>query len=297
MKIGFIGLGHMGLPMAANLLKKGHEVVGYDISPASKAAFLAQGGVVADDLNTLSEEKDAIFTMLQTPEQVLDVCLGEFGVFKSMRSGALYVDCSTVGVETARTLHEEAKKHGLDCLDAPVSGGVRGAFFASLTLMVGGEQTCFERYHELLACLGSTLVHTGGAGTGQAAKLCNNMLLGISMIGVSEAFLLAERLGLSDQKLFDIVTQSSGQCWSMSMHTPVPKVVPQSPANYAYQPGFSTKMMLKDLKLAQKAAESVGLSTALGALAAEIYTHEVDAIGDLDFSAVITRLASRKSDT
>lgn len=292
MNIGFIGLGHMGLPMAVNLLKKGHQVVGYDIATASKEAFLAQGGAIADDLGTLASEKDVVFTMLQTPEQVLEVCLGETGIFNVMKPGALYVDCSTIGVEAARTLHEASEKNGLLSLEAPVSGGVLGAFLASLTLMVGGDNACFNQYHDLLACLGTTLIHTGGAGTGQAAKLCNNMLLGISMIGVSEAFLLAERLGLSHQKLYDIVTQSSGQCWSMSVHAPVPKVVPQSPANHAYQPGFSTKMMLKDLRLAQKAAESVGLSTALGALATEIYTKEEPVIGDLDFSAVITCLSN-----
>ncbi len=286
--VGFIGLGHMGLPMALNLLKKGYQVVGYDISTESKAAFVAQGGKVVDDLESLAGNKDVMITMLQTPEQVLQVCLGDQGIFKRMQVGALYMDCSTIGVETICKLHEAAKLHGLLSLEAPVSGGVRGAVFGSLTLMVGGDESLFEAYQPLLSCLGTTVIHTGGAGSGQAAKLCNNMLLGISMIAVSEAFLLAERLGLSHQKLHDVVTQSSGQCWSMSVHAPVPHVVPQSPANDDYQPGFSTKMMLKDLRLGQQAAAAVGFTTTLGALATEIYTKKGQEIADLDFSAIIT---------
>lgn len=288
--IGFIGLGHMGLPMALNLMKKGHDVVGYDISEQSKIAFMAQGGQVVDHLEALARDKDVVVTMLQTPAQVLEVCVGAHGIFKVMRPGALFMDCSTVGVETAREFHKEAALHQLSSLDAPVSGGVRGAVMGTLTLMVGGEEAIFQQYQPLLSCLGQTVVHTGGPGTGQAAKLCNNMLLGISMIAVSEAFLLGERLGLSHQKLYEIVTQSSGQCWSMSVHAPVPEVVPYSPANNHYQPGFSTKMMLKDLRLSQEAAQAAGVSTTLGALATAIYTKEESSIGDLDFSAIITRM-------
>ncbi len=290
-KVGFVGLGHMGLPMAVNLLKKGYEVVGYDISEQSKQSFLAQGGSVVDNLQDLARDKAVVITMLQTPAQVLDVCVGVEGIFKIMQPGALFMDCSTIGVETACRFHDEAVKHQLLSLDAPVSGGVRGAVLGTLTLMVGGESSVFETYQPLLSCLGKTIVHTGAAGTGQAAKLCNNMLLGISMIAVSEAFLLAERLGLSHQKLHEIVSQSSGQCWAMSVHAPVPSVVPQSPANYGYQPGFTTKMMLKDLRLSQEAAKAVGISTTLGALATEIYTKKEARISDLDFSAIITCIA------
>jgi 3-hydroxyisobutyrate dehydrogenase len=289
--IGFIGLGHMGLPMALNLLKSGYQVVGYDISSDSRAAFLKGGGTVASGLDELALGSAVIFTMLQTPAQVLDVCVGEQGIYKSMRLSALHIDCSTIGVDAARHLHQEARAYQLQSLEAPVSGGVRGAELGTLTLMVAGDESLFEVHRHLLSCVGKTLIYTGGPGTGQAAKLCNNMLLGISMIAVSEAFLLGEKLGLSHQKLHEVVTQSSGQCWSISVHAPVPEVVPDSPANRDYRPGFSTKMMLKDLKLSQESAMQAGLNTALGALATEIYTQEESRIGDLDFSAIITCIA------
>lgn len=289
--IGFVGLGHMGLPMAINLVRAGHVVTGFDQQPQAIAAFVAEGGLGASTLQETAQGQDVVITMLQTGQQVHAVCLGESGLFSLMKKNTLFMDCSTVGVEAIRTIHAEAALLSLQCLDAPVSGGVAGAVGAVLTIMVGGPAATFEQAKPFLSCLGTTLIHTGEAGSGQAAKLCNNMILGVSMIAVSEAFLLAERLGLSPQKLHEVVTQSSGQCWSMSRHVPLPGILPHVPANYGYQPGFSTTMMLKDLMLSQAAAASVGLKTVLGASATALYHDVKDSIGPLDFSAIVMCLA------
>jgi 3-hydroxyisobutyrate dehydrogenase len=282
----------MGLPMAINLVKAGHRVVGFDLQARFVASFVAQGGIGALDLLEAGRGQDVVITMLQTGQQVQSVCLGEHGLFSVMDKNALMIDCSTIGMEAIHVIHEQASVHGLRCLDVPVSGGVFGATNASLTLMIGGDDAVVEAAKPLLSCIGKTLIHTGGPGSGQAAKLCNNMLLGISMVATSEAFLLAEKLGLSAQKLHEVVTQSSGQSWVMTNYAPAPGVLEHAPSNYGYPPGFSTTMMLKDLTLSQAAATMVGVKTPLAARATAMYNEVKDDIGELDCSAIITCLPS-----
>jgi len=226
--------------------------------------------------------------MLTAGQHVREVYLGAGGIIENANAGTLLIDCSTIDVETARAVASAAEARGLLMLDAPVSGGVGGATAGTLTFMVGGPERGYERALSILQQMGKTIVHAGGSGNGQAAKICNNMILGISMIAVSEAFVLAEKLGLDKQKLFDISSKSSGQCWSMTSYCPVPGPVPASPANRDYQAGFTAAMMLKDLKLAQAAAKSAGAKTALGAEAAAIYDRYVGAgEGGRDFSGII----------
>jgi 3-hydroxyisobutyrate dehydrogenase len=287
-RIAFIGLGNMGLPMAQNLLKVGHSVEGVDVSEASVAKLVAAGGVRVETPKSAAARGDVVITMLPSGKEVREVYLGSSGIIENANQGTLLIDCSTIDVETTRAVAAEAEKRGLLMLDAPVSGGVGGASAATLTFMVGGSAQAFTRAQSILEKMGKTIVHAGGAGTGQAAKICNNMILGISMIAVSEAFVLAEKLGLDHQKLFDISSKSSGQCWSMTSYCPVPGPVPASPANRDYQAGFTAAMMLKDLKLSQAAAKSAGAKTALGADAERIYSAYV-ASGEAgrDFSGII----------
>ena len=287
-RIGFIGLGNMGLPMAQNLIKAGHEVEGVDVSAAATAKLKGAGGIVVDMPAVAAARADLVITMLPSGKEVRAVYLGANGIIASANEGTLLIDCSTIDVETARAVAKEAEAKGLLMLDAPVSGGVGGATAATLTFMVGGSERAFVRAESVLQKMGKTIVHAGGAGNGQAAKICNNMILGISMIAVSEAFVLAEKLGLEHQKLFDIASKSSGQCWSLTSYCPVPGPVPTSPANRDYQAGFTAAMMLKDLKLSQDAAKATGARTSLGADAARIYTHYVES-GEAtrDFSAII----------
>jgi 3-hydroxyisobutyrate dehydrogenase len=285
--IGFIGLGNMGLPMALNLVKAGHAVAGNDVTPKGMEALAAAGGAIAKSASEAAQA-DIVVTMLPAGQQVRDVYLGANGLLSKAKKGTLFIDSSTIDVETARAVAAEAEKKGMLMIDAPVSGGVGGAQGATLTFMVGGPDAAFEKAKPILDKMGKTIVHAGGAGAGQAAKICNNMILGISMIAVSEAFVLAEKLGLDKQKLFDISSKSSGQCWSMTSYCPVPGPVPASPANRDYQAGFTAAMMLKDLKLAQEAAKSAGAKTPLGAEAAEIYDRYVGSgEGGRDFSGVI----------
>jgi 3-hydroxyisobutyrate dehydrogenase len=287
-QIGFIGLGNMGLPMAQNLIKAGHPVCGYDVSAAALDRFGAAGGIAVRSLDVASMGVEVLITMLPAREQVREVYLGPGGVLASAAPGTLLIDCSTVDVETARAVAAAAKVNELDMLDAPVSGGVAGAQAATLTFMVGGADNAFERAKPVLEAMGKTIVQAGGAGSGQAAKICNNMILGISMIAVCEAFVLAEKLGLDPHKLFEISSQSSGQCWSMTTYCPVPGLVPTSPANRDYQPGFTAAMMLKDLRLAQDAARLTRSVAPLGAGAAAIYQRFVeDGGGAVDFSGII----------
>jgi 3-hydroxyisobutyrate dehydrogenase len=287
-QIGFIGLGHMGLPMAQNLIRAGHPVCGYDPSTAALDRFAAAGGIAVRSLDVASMGVDLVITMLPAREQVREVYLAQGGVLASAAPGTLLVDCSTVDVETARAVAAAAKVNELEMLDAPVSGGVAGAQAASLTFMVGGGDKAFERAKPLLEAMGRIIVHAGAAGSGQAAKICNNMILGISMIAVCEAFVLAEKLGLDSHKLFEISSQSSGQCWSMTTYCPVPGMVPTSPANHDYQPGFTAAMMLKDLKLAQDAARLTRAVAPLGAGATAVYQRFVDdGGGAVDFSGII----------
>ena len=246
-RIGIVGLGHMGLPMAINLVKAGFEVTGFDTQPAAMEPFISAGGLAAANLQELAASNDTLITMLQTGDQVLGVCLGEHGLFQHATKNTLFIDCSSIDVKRSRQYHEHANSFGFISVDAPVSGGVAGAAQASLTFMVGGTDEAFEKAKPILSTMGKKIIHTGIAGSGQAAKICNNMILGISMIAVSEAFLLAEGLGLTPQKLFEVVTNSSGQCWAMSHYPPVAGVLDKVPANNNYQPGFTSAMMLKDL--------------------------------------------------
>jgi 3-hydroxyisobutyrate dehydrogenase len=287
-QIGFIGLGNMGLPMAQSLIKAGHPVCGYDLSAAALDKFSAAGGIAVRSLDVASMGVDLVITMLPAREQVREVYLGQGGVLASAAPGTLLVDCSTVDVETARAVAAAAKVNELEMLDAPVSGGVAGAQAATLTFMVGGGDKAFERAKPVLEGMGKSIVHAGAAGSGQAAKICNNMILGISMIAVCEAFVLAEKLGLDPHKLFEISSQSSGQCWSLTYYCPMPGLVPTSPANHDYQPGFTAAMMLKDLMLAQDAARLTRAVAPLGAGATAVYQRFVDDGGAaVDFSGII----------
>jgi 3-hydroxyisobutyrate dehydrogenase len=285
--IGFIGLGNMGGPMAANLVKAGHRVTGFDVVPSAVAALAAQGGSAANSAAAAAAAGEIVITMLPAGPQVRSVYLGAEGVLAQARKDALLIDCSTIDVETARAVAAAAAEAGFDMLDAPVSGGVGGAQAATLTFMVGGEAAVFVRAQPILAAMGRTIVHAGPAGNGQAAKICNNMILGVSMIAVCEAFSLAERLGLEAQTLFDIAAKSSGQCWALTSYCPVPGPVPSSPANRDYAAGFTAAMMLKDLRLAQQAAGMTAAPTPLGAAAANLYQLLVDdGAGPLDFSGI-----------
>ncbi|HEY0439687.1 MAG TPA: 3-hydroxyisobutyrate dehydrogenase [Xanthobacteraceae bacterium] len=293
-RIGFIGLGNMGLPMALNLLKAGHQVEGVDVNGALVEKLVQAGGAAAGSVKVAASRGDVVITMLPAGRHVREVYLGPAGVIESANAGTLLIDSSTIDVESARVVAAAAEERGLPMVDAPVSGGVGGAQAGTLTFMVGGSENAFVRAQPILATMGKTIVHAGGSGNGQAAKICNNMILGVSMIAVSEAFVLAEKLGLDAQKLFDISSKSSGQCWSLTSYCPVPGPVPASPANRDYQAGFTAAMMLKDLKLAQDAAQSAGATTPLGAEAAEIYeSYAAQGEGARDFSGIINFLRAR----
>ena len=287
-RIGFVGLGHMGLPMAINLLKAGHTVTGFDLQPAALDAFVQAGGTAAKQVQDTALSQDVMITMLQTGQQVQHVCLGDNGLLTIAESKTLFIDCSSIDVQSSRELHQYALAHRLSSVDAPVSGGVKGAAAATLTFMVGGTTNAFNQAKPVLADMGKTIVHTGDAGSGQAAKICNNMILGISMIAVSEAFTLAQHLGLTPQKLFEVVSNASGQCWIMDKYVPVAGVLENVPANQNYQPGFTTAMMLKDLRLSQQSASSVGLKTPMAEQATALYQQFSDlGMAGLDFSAII----------
>ncbi len=290
-KIGFIGLGNMGLPMAQNLVKAGHAVSGFDVNEASAGRLAESGGTRAASAAGACKDAEIVVTMLPAGDHVREVYLGDGGVLAAVAPGTLLINSSTIDVETAREVAQAASGKGLAMVDAPVSGGVAGAQAATLTFMVGGSDDAFARARPVLEKMGKTIVHAGGPGNGQAAKICNNMILGASMIVVSEAFLLAEKLGLDAQKLFDISSKSSGQCWSMTTYCPVPGPVPASPANRDYQAGFTAAMMLKDLKLAQAAARATHATTPLGAGAAAVYEQFVETgEGGVDFSGIIRYL-------
>lgn len=287
-QIAFIGLGNMGGPMAANLVKAGHSVTGFDLVPAVLEAAKAAGVAIAATPGDAVAGADSIITMLPSGKHVLSVYEA---ILPAVVPGTLLIDSSTIDVDSARKAHALAADKGAVALDAPVSGGVGGAAAGTLTFMVGGSAAAFARAEPILAAMGKKIVACGDAGAGQAAKICNNMILGISMIAVSEAFVLAEKLGLSHQALFDVASTSSGQCWSLTTYCPVPGPVPTSPANRDYQPGFAAALMLKDLALSQDAAASAGAATPLGAAATKLYEAMVVAEqGGVDFSGIINRL-------
>jgi 3-hydroxyisobutyrate dehydrogenase len=278
----------MGLPMARNLVAAGHAVHAFDMAAPAVERAVAAGAFAAADLGAAIAGASLVITMLPAGQQVREIYLGPGGVIAKAGKGALLIDSSTIDVETARAVHRAAAAAGFDMVDAPVSGGVAGAEAATLTFMVGGSEKAFAAAKPLLEKMGKAVIHAGGPGNGQAAKICNNLILGISMIGVSEAFMLGEKLGLPAQTLFDISSKSSGQCWSMTSYCPVPGPVPASPANRGYKPGFTAAMMLKDLRLAEAAAESARTALGLGPAAAALYHKYVaGGHGGLDFSSII----------
>ena len=284
-RIGFVGLGNMGGPMARNLLKAGHQVAGFDLVPELVAAHVAAGGVAAESAAAAATGAEFVITMLPAGRHVRDAWLGAGGMAAASEAGAVLIDCSTIDVTTARQVAAGA---GRAMLDAPVSGGTMGAEAGTLTFMVGGPEEAFEAARPILAAMGRTLVHCGGAGAGQAAKVCNNMMLAANMIITAEAFVLAEKLGLTHQALFEVASKSSGQSWAMTSYCPVPGPVPNSPANRDYRPGFATALMAKDLGLSQEAAAAAGAETPLGAAATALYQRFQEAgNGEVDFSGII----------
>lgn len=290
-EIGFVGLGNMGRPMARRLLDAGHAVRGFDVAAPAREAAGAAGLPLAGDMRAAAEGAAAVFTMLPAGADVRAVYCEAGGLLEAAGPDTLLVDCSTIDLETARAVHEEASAAGFAMLDAPVSGGVGGAEAGTLTFMVGGDEGAVARGEPLMAAMGRNIVHAGGPGNGQAAKMCNNMVLGVSMIAVSEAFTLAERVGLDAQTLFDIVSTASGQCWSLTSYCPVPGPVPSSPANRDYRAGFTAAMMLKDLRLARGAAQASGANTPLGSHAAALYEQYcADGEEGSDFSGIIRML-------
>jgi len=283
--IAFIGLGNMGNPMAANLVKAGHAVLGFDLMPEHLETARNNGVTVMANAVAAAKDADVVITMLPAGKHVLSVYED---IAPKLKNGALLIDSSTIDVDSARKAHAIAAKHGLLSVDAPVSGGTGGAAAGTLTFMAGGAQAAFDVAEPVLKPMAGRIVHCGDAGAGQAAKICNNMILGISMIGVAEAFVLAEKLGLSHQALFDVASTSSGQCWSLTSYCPVPGPVPNSPANRDYQPGFAAALMLKDLKLSQEAAQHAGAVTPLGAEATQLYAlYSALGNGGTDFSGII----------
>jgi 3-hydroxyisobutyrate dehydrogenase len=290
-KIAFIGLGNMGLPMAKNLVAAGHEVVGFDLSDAAKIGLQQAGGESVDAIGAAAAQAEIVVSMLPAGKHVSAVYTAADGVLANAPEGALLIDSSTIDVDTARAVSTKAEAAGFAMVDAPVSGGVGGAAAGTLTFMVGGTAAGFAAAKPLLDIMGQNIFHAGGSGNGQVAKICNNMLLGISMIGTAEAFMLGEKLGLDAQTFFEISSAASGQCWSMTSYCPAPGPVPTSPANNDYAPGFTAAMMLKDLRLAQEASGSAAAATPMGQRATELYTQMSEAGHDgLDFSGIMKML-------
>jgi len=284
-KIGFIGLGNMGLPMAKNLINADHDVIGFDLVEECMSSLVDAGGRSGKQLGDCVLDVNVVITMLPEGKHV-DAVYNN-GILGAAAKDTLLIDCSTIDVDTARSVGGEAKKLGYNMVDAPVSGGTGGAEAGTLTFMVGGEEHTFNLAKPYLDIMGKNIVHAGGMGNGQAAKICNNMILGISMIAVSESFSMAEKLGLSAQNLFDITSSSSSQCWAMTSYLPVPGPVPASPANNDYQPGFTGAMMAKDMKLARDAAISSGQKTELADSALQMYERFLTEGGaSQDFSAI-----------
>jgi 3-hydroxyisobutyrate dehydrogenase len=294
--IGFIGLGNMGGPMAANLVKAGHTVTGFDLNPAALDALATAGGKVAKSAADAVAGASVVITMLPAGEHVREVYLHQGGLIDVVKdAGPLLIDCSTIDVETARTMTATAETAGLAVLDAPVSGGTAGAQNGTLTFMVGGSDDAFTRGKPVLEAMGKNIFHAGGPGAGQAVKICNNMMLAINMVGVSEGFLLAQKLGLDWDKLHQICATATANSWALSNYCPAPGPVPSAPSNRDYAPGFAAALMVKDVKLSQAAAEATGSPTPLAAKALSFYQQVVDAgDGGKDFSVVFRWLAQQK---
>ncbi len=286
MNIGFIGLGNMGAPMARNLIAAGHHVTGFD------TAANPDGIPCAASVQEAAKDADIVITMLPNGEILRAVAAD---IHPAMSKGAVHLDCSTVDVASARDVAQAAETAGLSAVDAPVSGGIGGATNGTLTFMAGGDARAFETVSPLFDIMGQKAVHCGDAGNGQAAKICNNMILGVTMIATCEAFVLADKLGLDRQAMYDVVSTSSGYSWSMNAYCPAPGIGPQSPADNDYQPGFAAALMLKDLNLSQMAAQAADADTPMGQAARDLYAQfvEDDGMGDKDFSAMLPRFASR----
>jgi 3-hydroxyisobutyrate dehydrogenase len=296
--IGFIGLGNMGAPMAANLVKAGHTVNGYDLNPAALDALAKAGGKVASSAAEATDGATVVITMLPAGAHVRDVYLHQGGLIDVVKdAGPLLIDCSTIDVESARTVTSAAHAAGLAMLDAPVSGGTAGAQNGTLTFMVGGTEDAFARGKPVLEAMGKNIFHAGGPGAGQAVKICNNMMLAINMVGVAEGFLLAQKLGLDWDKLHQVCATATSNSWALSNYCPAPGPVPAAPSNRDYAPGFAAALMVKDVKLSQAAAEATGAPTPLAAKALSFYQQVVDAgDGGKDFSVVFRWLAQQKRD-
>ena len=296
--IGFIGLGNMGGPMAANLVKAGHTVTGFDLNPAALDALATAGGKVAKSAAEAVTGASVVITMLPAGEHVREVYLNQGGLIDVTKDAKpLLIDCSTIDVDSARTVTATAETAGLAMLDAPVSGGTVGAQNGTLTFMVGGTEEAFARGKTVLEAMGKNIFHAGGPGAGQAVKICNNMMLAINMVGVSEGFLLAQKLGLDWDKLHQICATATANSWALSNYCPAPGPVPAAPSNRDYAPGFAAALMVKDVKLSQAAAEATGSPTPLAAKALSFYQQVVDAgDGGKDFSVVFRWLAQQKRD-
>lgn len=295
MKIGFIGLGNMGAPMVKRLVASGHDITGYDLMESAMAALSEVKMSFSKDILTAAREQDVVITMLPNGEALIKVVEA---IIPVMPKGSCFIDCSTVDINTTRQVATLLKNAAIHVLDAPVSGGVGGAVAGTLTFMVGGSEDSFAIGNPLFKIMGQRVIHCGADGAGQAAKICNNMILGVTMIATCEAFALADDLALDRQKLFDVVSTSSGNSWSMSTYCPAPGVGPESPSDNDYLPGFSASLMLKDLMLSQEAATIHGTPTRTGQLALELYQDFVKSSkgGALDFSAILQSLTSRSKD-
>ncbi|MCW2511857.1 MAG: 3-hydroxyisobutyrate dehydrogenase [Mycobacterium sp.] len=289
--IAFLGLGNMGGPMAANLVAAGHPVRGFDLVPALKSAAERTGAKIFDSGTEAAAEADVVITSLPNGA-IVKTCYAE--VLPAAKPGTLFIDTSTISVEEARFINAKAAERGFAQIDAPVSGGIKGAAAGTLAFMVGGDDDAVERARPVLKPMAGRIIHCGGSGNGQSAKLCNNMVLAVQQIAIGEAFVLAEKLGLSAQSLFDVVTGATGNCWSVHTNCPVPGPVPASPANNDFTPGFATALMHKDLGLAMAAVDSTGSTAPVGTHAAEIYAKFAIDNSDKDFSAVIEQISNGK---
>ncbi|GMG82725.1 3-hydroxyisobutyrate dehydrogenase [Paralimibaculum aggregatum] len=290
-RIGFIGLGNMGLPMAKNLLKAGHEVTGFDLSAAALEALQEAGGKAAEGARHAVIEAEAVVTALPAARHLKAVYLGGDGILAVAQPGTLFIDCSTVDVASARTVAMEAESRGQRFVDSPMSGGVGGATAGTLSFMVGGSEPAFEAARPILGAMGRNIFHAGAAGAGAAAKICNNLMLAIQMIAVAEGFNLAEKLGLEAQKLYDISSTATARCWSLNDYCPAPGPVPNAPSNRDYAPGFAAALMLKDLRIAMETAQAEGVSSPLGAQATQLYAlMDLAGQGEKDFSGIIRLL-------